>query len=282
MGTSPDYQNIHSAFPASGRFFNEMELAGRAKVAVLGKTVVDELFANEDPIGKSIRLNRIGFKVIGVLPEKGVSGFRNMDDQIIVPVTTAMYRLAGTDYINYFEVQVHDQNSMPAVQENIVATLLKVRRLSDSQTEQFDVHNMAEIQKAAGEMIQTLAFLLGGIAAVSLLVGGIGIMNIMLVMVMERTHEIGLRKALGAENLDIMVQFLVESVLICFLGGVLGIIFGALASLILSLLAGWNTIISFSSVMLAFFFSLVVGLVFGLWPARRASKLLPAEALRYE
>ena len=282
IGTSPDYQPVRSSFPESGRFFNEMEVTSRAKVAVLGKTVAKELFPNINPIGKQLRLNRIAFNIIGVLPEKGVSGFRNVDDQILIPVTTAMYRLLGRDYINNFDVQVSDASLMPAAQEEISKTLLKLHRLAESQAENIDVRNMAEIQQAAGEMVRTFSLLLGSIALVSLLVGGIGIMNIMLVMVMERTHEIGLRKALGAENRDILIQFLVEVVLICALGGALGIAFGSLISWGISFFAGWAVLISASSILLAFSFSVLVGLIFGLWPAYRAAKLLPVEALRYE
>jgi ABC-type antimicrobial peptide transport system permease subunit len=171
---------------------------------------------------------------------------------------------------------------MLTVQNEIPPLILKLHRLPETQTESIDVRNMAEIQQVAGQTVQTFSLLLGGIAAISLLVGGIGIMNIMLVMVMERTHEIGLRKALGAEDRDILIQFLVESVLICVVGGFLGIAFGALISWSISFFAGWNTYISSASVILSFTFSVLTGLIFGIWPAWRAAKLLPVEALRYE
>lgn len=282
VGTSPDYPPVRDAAPVLGRFFNNSEVLSRTKVAVLGTAVAKELFGETNPVGQEIKINRINFKVLGVLPEKGGAGFRNADDQIIIPITTAMYRLSGQDYISSFDIQVADAGSMTPVQEEIISVLAREHRLSESQKDSITVQNMADIQKAATEMIGTLSFLLGSIAAISLLVGGIGIMNIMLVMVMERTHEIGLRKALGAENQDILVQFLVESILICFLGGVLGILSGAGASLVISFIAKWNFIVSLNSILLAFLFSLFIGLVFGLWPALRAAKLQPIVALRYE
>ena len=282
LGTSTDYQSVRDAAPASGRFFSASEMKTRAKVAVIGVTVAQQLFPDEDPLNKWVKINRINFQVIGVLPEKGVSGFRNADDQIVIPLTTAMHRVVGTDYINYFDVQVADAAKMDDVSNEITDTIVKLHRLPPSQQDSIDVRNMADIQKAAGATVQTFSFLLGAIAAVSLLVGGIGIMNIMLVMVMERTHEIGLRKALGAENMDILTQFLVEAVLICVLGGSIGILLGSLIAFIISTIAGWNVLITMKSIILAFTFSVLVGVVFGIWPARRASRLQPIESLRYE
>jgi len=282
MGTSTDYVYLRDIEIDKGRFFSGSEAAGRAKVAVLGSKVADELFHDENPVGKSIRINRISFNVIGVMPEFGGAGFMNPDDNIVIPLKTAMFRLLGEDYINYFEVQVSDMEQSAYVEKEIKEQILRVHRLPEAQRETIDVMNMAEIQQAANEMINALAYLLGSIAAVSLLVGGIGIMNIMLVMVMERTHEIGLRKALGAGRLDILIQFLVEAVLICLVGGVIGILFGSFISWALSSIAQWRVFISPFSIMLAFTFSVLVGLIFGIWPAWRAAKLLPIEALRYE
>jgi macrolide transport system ATP-binding/permease protein len=282
LGCTPVYQDVRDSVPASGRFFNDSEVTSRAKVAVIGVTVANALFNAENPLGKQIRVNRISFTVIGVLPEKGVSGFRNADDQIIVPVTTAMYRLIGTNYINYFDVQAKDADSIPYIMQEIPSVIIRLHHLPDTATDSIDIRNMADIQNAAMQMTQTFSYLLGAIAAVSLLVGGIGIMNIMLVMVMERTREIGLRKALGAENSDIMIQFLMEGVVICVFGGIIGIIFGSLVSFMISTLAGWSTFVSMDSIVLSLVFSVITGLVFSLWPAWRAAKLLPILALRYE
>jgi len=281
-GTSIDYQSVRDSVPKIGRFFNRSEENTRAKVAVLGTAVAKELFPDEDPLGQWIKINRINFLVIGVLPEKGASGFRNADDQIVMPLSTAMYRLLGRDYINNFDVQAESTEDLVYLQEEIGPLLIKLHRLPPSQEDAFDIRNMADIQKAASEMIGTFSFLLGSIALVSLLVGGIGIMNIMLVMVMERTREIGLRKAIGAKSRDILVQFLIESMLICVLGGVIGIGLGALISFTISFIAGWSIVITGQSIILAFTFSVAVGVIFGIWPARRAANLMPVEALRYE
>ncbi|MFH1347928.1 MAG: ABC transporter permease [Candidatus Margulisiibacteriota bacterium] len=281
-GTSMDYLKLRDVELAAGRFFTPAEASSRAKVAILGKTVAKELFGDENPIGQWIRLNRVSFQVIGLLPEQGAAGWRSMDDQIMMPIKTAMFRLTGEDYINYFEVRVRNTEDMQYVSNQIVNEIMRLHRLLESQRQSIDVMNMAEIQEAASALISTLAYLLGAVAAVSLLVGGIGIMNIMLVMVMERTHEIGLRKALGAQKSDILIQFLVEAVLICLFGGVIGIGFGSIVSWGLSTIANWNIYISSGSILLAFTFSVLVGVIFGLWPAWRAAKLLPIVALRYE
>ncbi len=282
LGTSPDYQYARNHLPNEGRFFTETEVVTRAKGRSIGKTVANELFGDENPVGQMIRINRVNFTVIGVLSEKGQTGFQNADDRVVIPVTTAMYRVLGRDYINNFDVQVRDAELIPAVQSEIIPIIARLHRFNEQQRENIEVRNMAEMQKAMTEVVGTFTALLGAIAAVSLIVGGIGIMNIMLVMVLERTHEIGLRKALGAENRDILIQFLVEAILICALGGLLGILFGSAVSWIISILFGWSVIVSTRSIILAFTFSVLVGILFGLWPAWRAAKLLPVEALRYE
>ena len=282
VGSTPEYQTVRNSVPTSGRFFSQAEVTTRAKVAVIGQTVVDELFGQANPLGQQIKINRINFLVIGLLPVKGSTGFQNSDNQVLVPITTAMYRLFGRDYISSFDVQVDEAENMAAAQEEVTQTLARLHRLTDAQLENIDVHNMADIQATMNSVVGTFTLLLGSIAAVSLLVGGIGIMNIMLVLIMERTHEIGLRKALGAENRDILLQFLVESVLICVLGGLLGIGLGSGIAILLSTVFGWYTVIDLGSIALAFGFSVGIGVVFGLWPAWRAARLLPVEALRYE
>jgi macrolide transport system ATP-binding/permease protein len=244
--------------------------------------VLDQLYAGTNPVGQTIKINKVNFTVIGVFEALGGGGFQNPDDRIVIPIKTAMYRLLGTDYISYFDVRVDNKDNLASAQDAIVNEIMRVHRLPESQRQNISIFNMADIQAAASSVITTLSILLGAVAAVSLLVGGIGIMNIMLVMVMERTHEIGLRKALGAQRSDILIQFLIEAVLICFLGGIIGILVGCVISIALSTLANWTTYISAGSIVLSFTFSVLIGVIFGLWPAMRASKMLPIEALRYE
>ncbi|PKN00322.1 MAG: hypothetical protein CVU78_01810 [Elusimicrobia bacterium HGW-Elusimicrobia-2] len=257
-------------------------MIAREKVALLGKSVVDTLFEKEYPIGKTIKINRISFKVIGVLPTKGSGGWRDLDDQIIIPLNTAMYRVFGNKYVEGIEVKVKDENDMGLVQSEIQRLVAKRQDLPDDKKELIEVRNSAEIQEAVSSTADTFAWLLGSIAFISLLVGGIGIMNIMLVSVTERTREIGIRKAIGANNRDILSQFIIETVVICILGGVLGVLLGAAITVALSRFAGWSTKISAFSVALSLIFSGLIGLFFGLWPARKAARLNPIDALRYE
>jgi macrolide transport system ATP-binding/permease protein len=281
-GTGVDYAPMRAAVPTVGRFFTEAELRRRDKVADLGTTVVEELFGNTNPIGATIKINRINFKVIGILPEKGASPFRDQDDIVIIPVTTAMYRLLGKQYVDGIDVEVRNPQLMEKAQEEIRKLIIKRHRLNQEKEDTFTIRNMAEIQEAFESTTRTMTWLLGSIAAIALLVGGIGIMNIMLVSVSERTREIGLRKALGAKKMDIMVQFLIEAVLMTISGGIVGILCGVGVSVLLALVAGWATKVSIFSIVLATTFSLVVGIGFGLWPARQAAQLHPIEALRYE
>ncbi len=281
-GVSSEYQYLRNISPQMGRFFTEEEVRLRARVVLVGEEVVKQLFNGENPIGEFIKVNRIDFQVIGILPKVGMSGWRNEDDKIVIPYTTAMFRLLGTEFINSLTIKIKDSYDLDEAGEKIKKVLLKLHRLPETKTELIDVFNTTEIQKTITETTKTFSFLLGSIAFVSLLVGGIGIMNIMLVSVTERTKEIGLRKAIGATNSDILFQFVIESIFVCILGGVLGIIFGVGISILLSAIAKWNTKIVFSSIILAFSFSLLVGVVFGIWPAKKASSLNPIEALRYE
>lgn len=283
QGVGINYPDMHAAQPTIGRFFNEQETRMRARVALVGLTVVKQLFGDINPLDTYIRVNRITFKVIGILPEKGATGWRDQDDVVVIPVTTGMYRLFGKQYIDSIDVEVTDISLMDGVQKAIVELLTKRHRLTPKEGETaFEIRNMADIKKTMEATTKTMSWLLGAIAAISLLVGGIGIMNIMLVSVTERTREIGLRKAIGARESDIMVQFLIEAVAMTFTGGLTGVAFGAGIAFSLAIFAGWTIKIYMSSIILATTFSIAVGLIFGLWPARQASKLDPIEALRYE
>jgi len=281
-GVDVDYAEMRASVPPVGRFITGNEVKMREKVVLLGTTVARELFGEKNPVGETIKVNLINFKVIGVLPPKGASSFRDQDDNIIVPVTTAMYRLLGKQYIDSIFVEVQSPELIESVQDLIKETIIKQHRLNKDGEDSFQIRNMSDIKNALETTTKTMSLLLGAIAAISLLVGGIGIMNIMLVSVTERTREIGLRKAIGAANQDILIQFLIESILLSLIGGICGIVLGAGASTLIALFAGWATHISLFSVLLATIFSFAVGVVFGLWPARQASRLDPIEALRYE
>lgn len=282
LGTGVDYAPMRASVPTIGRFFTKEELRVRQKIVLLGTTVARELFGDENPIGATIKINRINFRVLGILPEKGATGWRDQDDVVIIPVTTAMYRLLGKDYVNSIDVEVRDSGLMEEAQESIRELIIKRHHITNQEQETFQIRNMSEIQEAIESTTRTMTWLLGSIAAVSLLVGGIGIMNIMLVSVTERTREIGLRKAVGARRQDIMTQFLIESVVMTFIGGIVGIIFGTGIAALLTTFADWTTKVSLFSIVLATTFSVVVGVGFGLWPARQAARLDPIEALRYE
>lgn len=281
-GVTPEYPFMRASPAEEGRFFNNVEMITRSKVALLGKTVVRELFEDENPIGEYVKINRINFRVIGILPEKGATGWRDSDDVIILPLNTAMYRVLGRKYVSYIDVEVEDEKEMEKVQEEIKKLIIRRHNVPPAREDTIEVRNMAEIQEAVSSMVKTFAWLLGSIAFISLLVGGIGIMNIMLVSVTERTREIGLRKAIGANNKDILSQFIIEAIAICLVGGILGILFGVAISGGLAKFAGWSTRVSPGAVLLAFLFSAGIGLFFGLWPARKASLLNPIDALRYE
>jgi macrolide transport system ATP-binding/permease protein len=283
-GVGVDYAPMRASVPIVGRFFTEEEARSRAKVAVLGTTAVKELFEDTNPIGATIKINLVNFTVIGILPPKGSAsgGWRDQDDTIIVPVATAMYRLFGKEYVDSVYVEGESADVLDSLQSSITQTLSKRHHIVDSKDEAFQIRNMADIKSAVESTTKTMGMLLGSIAAISLLVGGIGIMNIMLVSVTERTKEIGLRKAIGATRRDIMMQFLVESVLMSCIGGAAGILLGCGISLMLTFFAGWAVKISVSSIVLATTFSLSIGMIFGLWPAYQASQLNPIEALRFE
>lgn len=283
QGTGVNFAQMRAANPVIGRFFTEEESRMRARVAVVGATVIKQVFGDTNPMGATIKINRVNFQIIGVLPTKGTTMWNDQDDLIIVPITTAMYRLLGKQYVDSIDVEVSDPSLMEDVQNSIKEVIIKRHKLTAKESEEsFEIRNMADIQQTMIQTTQTMTMLLGSIAAISLLVGGIGIMNIMLVSVSERTREIGLRKAIGARESDIMMQFIIESIVMTFTGGALGVLTGSGIALLLAVIAGWTVKVSLSSIVLATTFSIFVGLVFGLWPARQASKLDPIEALRYE
>lgn len=283
VGSLPDYALMKSLTPVAGRFFTEMEDLTRARVAVIGPTLVRELFAGKNPIGEIIKINKISFQVIGVTPQKGSSGWKDQDDMIIFPLNTALYRVFGQTKVNSIEMEMKSSTNLQAIQDEILNLLYTAKKVPLSIREDaFRLMNMAEIQEAVASSGKTMSLLLSAIAAISLLVGGIGIMNIMLVSVTERTKEIGLRKAIGAKRKDIMLQFLAESIVVSAIGGFFGIILAIGATVALTSFAGWVTSISVESIVVAFFFSASIGIIFGLYPARKASLLHPIQALRFE
>ncbi|NIM49239.1 MAG: FtsX-like permease family protein [Gemmatimonadales bacterium] len=284
MGTVPEFVPVNNYEVATGRMFTAGDASTRKRVAVLGYAVPEMLDANGAAmIGQQIMIRGIPFEIIGVLDEKGsTSSWFNPDEQILVPLQTAQHRIFGSDRVNSITVQVGHPDSLAVAMIEIERVLRREHALAPGKDNDFQIRNRAEFLATFEETTQAFTFLLGGIAAVSLLVGGIGIMNIMLVSVTERTREIGVRKAMGATRHNIMMQFLVEALVLCMLGGVLGIMVGSSGAVALSELANWNTFVSPGAILLAFAFSAAVGVFFGLWPARRAAALDPIEALRYE
>jgi putative ABC transport system permease protein len=285
VGTSIEYFPIRNFEIERGRAFTEGECERMARVALLGPATVRDLFGADDPLEQVIKLRGVNFRVIGVLKSKGDQGWFNPDDQAIVPYTTAMKQLFGQDFLREIDIQAKDGVNLNDVQDRVTTLLRKRHRTQPDADNDFQIQNQAEMLETMSSVTQTFTLLLGGIAGISLLVGGIGIMNIMLVTVTERTREIGVRKAIGAKERDILSQFLLEAVVMSGLGGVLGIALGfGLARLIptIGALSGFSPVVTPDSVVLAITFSAGVGIFFGFYPARRASRLDPIEALRYE
>jgi putative ABC transport system permease protein len=284
VGTIGDYLTARNVTMDIGSFFTDQQITSSAKVAILGPTARDDLFGeNSNPVGQSIKVNGVVFQVVGVTQLKGGAGFNNPDDYIYVPITAAQHYLAGNNYISDISIAAESQTVMASVQQQITDLLLMRHKISDPTQTDFSILNQNDIIATATSVTGTFTMLLSSIAGISLLVGGIGIMNMMLTNVTERTREIGLRKAVGTRKIYINLQFLAEAVALTFFGGLLGIILGWLASLtVTKFIPSLATQISTSSIFLAFGVSAVVGIVFGFYPARRAANLNPIEALRYE
>jgi putative ABC transport system permease protein len=285
-GTGERYPEVRNWEVEFGSYFDEGMVKSAAKVCVLGADVKTNLFEGEDPVGKVVRIKKIPFKVLGVLKKRGESGgFGSRDDMITIPYTTAMRRLQGIDYIQSVDVRAVSSEALDEAVVQIQDLLRNRHRIAPGAEDDFTVRNMSEIAETAAEATQMMTVLLGSIASISLLVGGIGIMNIMLVSVTERIREIGLRMAVGARELDILLQFLTEAIVLSLMGGLIGIGFGMGASKLIKkvkMFSAFNTVVSLESVLLAFFFAAAIGIFFGFYPARKASRLDPIEALRYE
>ncbi|AFM43224.1 ABC-type antimicrobial peptide transport system, permease component [Desulfosporosinus acidiphilus SJ4] len=284
MGTNQDYQEIKNVTMATGRFITSDDVDKGARVAVLGPTVVTDLFgdANASVIGKVIKINNVPFQVIGVTTATGSTGFMSSDDMITAPISTIQERLLGKKTVRNILVSATSADQMQAAQDQITAELEKAHKIQAGQADDFSIQNQADMLQTMTGVTQTLTMLLGGIAGISLLVGGIGIMNIMLVSVTERTREIGIRKAIGAKGLDIMMQFLIEAVVLSILGGGIGIVLGFGGSTLAGKALKMSTSISPMSVLVAFGFSAAIGIIFGVFPARKAAAMDPIDALRYE
>jgi putative ABC transport system permease protein len=282
-GTTVSYLDVRNVEIDQGSFISDQNDSSFSKVAVLGPTVRDDLFGEGvNPVGQTIRINGINFKVIGLTKSKGGTGFGSQDDIIFIPITTAQKFLTGADYVSTISVQASSALVMTEIQAQITNLLLQRHNITNSQLADFSVISQQDIVQSASSITNTMTILLAAIAGISLIVGGIGIMNMMMTTVTERTREIGLRKAIGAKRLDITMQFLAEAVMLTILGGVLGILLGSGLAYGITTFTSLATKISLFSIILAFSVSAVIGIAFGYWPAQKAAKLNPIEALRYE
>ncbi|HBI33751.1 MAG TPA: multidrug ABC transporter substrate-binding protein [Candidatus Moranbacteria bacterium] len=287
QGVSADFIDVEKNDLSSGRFFTDEEDSGLARVAVLGSNTAKELFETEDPIGKMFSLKDVNFTVVGVLAPKGGSAVSNPDELVYMPLSTAQKILLGIDYLNFMRVKIDNPENITRAVADIKYTIRTQHRIKNPNDDDFSVRDTAQALNMVTNITNVLKYFLAGIAAISLLVGGVGIMNIMLISVTQRIREVGLRKAVGARNRHIITQFLIEAVFITLVGGIIGIIFGILISLLAAVIINalgyeWEFLISFSSIVVATMVSAAIGLLFGLYPARKAARISPMEALRYE
>ena len=280
--TEPDYLVIQNFRVESGRFLTERDVSSMRKVCVIGKTTAQDLFGNDVPLGKMIRIQGVAFRIVGIMALKGSAMFGNPDDQVYIPVTAGMKLVFGVDYVTQLNAQVGEVTKNEQAKQELEKTLRKMHRLKDGDEADFTILSQAELLRSVNVIGTALTLLLAGIASISLVVGGIGIMNIMIVSVTERTREIGIRKAVGARNRDILFQFLIESMTVTLLGGTIGILAGLGISNLIASLLGWSSIVSPFWIGASFFSSTAIGIFFGIYPAYQASQLDPIEALRYQ
>jgi len=283
LGVSPDFANINDWYTDSGNFFNNQDVSERSRVCILGKTVASNLFGSQNPIGQTVRINKNIFTVIGVMSSLGqTSGGRDQDDVVLIPFSTFQRYIKAIDQVESISVSVKSSEDIPIAETQIINLLRERHRYGAEEEDDFYIKSQLSIINRIFAISKIMTILLASVASISLIVGGIGIMNIMLVSVSERTREIGIRMAVGAKQQDILIQFLIESILLSLAGGTIGVLIGIIGSQIASYFTSWPVVISFSATLLAFSVAAIIGIFFGIYPARKASQLDPIEALRYE